>query len=45
MHSLNHGGNGAVQYLRELLASIDLAFCKLQRIQFSAPWDAGRDGC
>lgn len=45
MHSLNHGRSGAVQYLRELLAAIDLTFCKLQRIQFSAPWNARRGGC
>ena len=33
-----------IDALRKALASIDFAFCKLERIQFSAPWrkDEGR---
>lgn len=45
MHSINHDRGGAIHHLREFLAAIDLTFCKLQRIQFSAPWDARRGGC
>ena len=36
--------HGLVETLRDALNAIDFAFCKLQRIQFSAPWrnDKGR---
>lgn len=36
--------HGLIDALRNALASIDFAFCKLERIQFSAPWrkDEGR---
>lgn len=36
--------HGLIETLRNALASIDSAFCKMQRIQFSAPWrkDEGR---
>ena len=29
---------GLIASLRRALAAIDLAFCKLNRIQFEAPW-------
>lgn len=31
--------------IRRLLEAIDLAFCKLNRIQFSAPWATRSRGC
>ena len=31
--------------LRRGIAWIDLAFCKLNRVQFSAPWNPRRRGC
>ena len=35
-HSIHaHGQAGAI---RRTLAAIDVVFCKLARIQFSAPW-------
>ena len=34
------------QAFRNLLDSIQLTFCKLNRIQFEAPWNSvGRAGC
>jgi hypothetical protein len=30
--------HGLVDAAREVLRAIDFAFCKLARIQFSAPW-------
>lgn len=32
---------GFLASLRRALAAIDLAFCKLNRIQYDAPWRAG----
>ena len=34
-----------VHHLRTLLKAIDVAFCKLHRIQFSAPWATRPRGC
>ena len=31
--------------LSRAVESIDLTFCKLNRIQFSAPWKPDRRGC
>lgn len=31
--------------LRELVDAVLLPFCKLARIQFSAPWNPRTDGC
>ncbi len=31
--------------LRRLAASWSLAMCKMNQIQFSAPWNPRRDGC
>ena len=31
--------------LRRAIDSIDLTFCKLNRIQFSAPWKQDSRGC
>ena len=36
-------GLGAL--LRRAIDSIDLTFCKLNRIQFSAPWKQDTRGC
>lgn len=36
---------GFVETLRTLLAAVDFAFCKMQRIQFSAPWRNDKAGC
>lgn len=33
-----HHAHGQAGALRRTLAAIDLTFCKLARIQFSAPW-------
>ena len=35
---------GFAAALGRLLATIDLGFCKLNRIQFSAPWRTERRG-
>jgi|GEM_PF-2890648 len=32
---------GVLASLRRALASIDVAFCKLNRIQYDAPWRSG----
>ncbi len=34
-----------VHTLRNLLQELLVAFCVLNRIQFSAPWKAQRGGC
>lgn len=31
--------------LRQVIDAIDLTFCKLNRIQFSAPWKSQQRGC
>ena len=31
--------------LKRLINSLDLVFCKLNRIQFEAPWASRRQGC
>jgi len=36
--------NGLIAALRRGLASLDQAFCKLNRIQFDAPWREDRAG-
>jgi hypothetical protein len=38
--------HGLIETLRQALASIDFAFCKMNRVQFSAPWRKDDDrGC
>ena len=32
-------------HLRRLLEAVEITFCKLNRIQFSAPWNRGISGC
>ena len=45
MHHALHAHDRAGA-LRRALAAIDLTFCKLARIQFSAPWrQRSRDAC
>ena len=36
---------GLRAWLRHSLEAIDLAFCKLNRIQWDAPWRGQRGGC
>lgn len=31
--------------LHDLLETLRVAFCKLNRFQFDAPWNPGRGGC
>lgn len=33
------------RYMHDLLESLLVAFCKLHRIQFAAPWNPGEGGC
>jgi len=40
--NIHHQSRGA---LRRLIDSLDLVFCKLNRIQFEAPWNPRRQGC
>ena len=42
-HLLDRHGIAAA--LRHALAAIDMVFCKLARIQFSAPWRARSGNC
>ena len=39
-----HSHHGPIAALRRGLAAIDLVFCKIAKIQFSAPW-RGRGTC
>ena len=36
---------GLAAWLRRTIDSIELVFCKLNRIQFSAPWKPEQRGC
>ena len=38
--------HGLIETIRQAVAAFDFAFCKLTRIQFSAPWRNDRaNGC